>query len=192
MKYVYSLLLALMPAVCAMEETSATADEGKRKPLGERRIDVNRFAGKKVVYETCLNTDAKDGYSLQSTLEIRRNCLQRFSEQYSSDIDQLEELGLFTGNLTTYNEKAMIILNKIFGDASDKENQTNAIPVDFRRYYKDFSKDLNDLKQLIKEKENRPEQIKVLLGEIEEPYYIVVWMTNYYSKYRDTYLQHHH
>ena len=50
MKYMYSLLLGLVPAVWAMEETEIAATGEARQPLGERQIDVNRFAGRKVVY----------------------------------------------------------------------------------------------------------------------------------------------
>lgn len=188
MKYILSLLLGATSAVWGMEDTAA---EEPRKPLEERRIDVNRFAGTRVSYPTCLNTSAKDGYSLESTLSIRRNCLGGFVEKYNDEIDELYKSGLFEGKVTSYNDRVMTILNNIVGDGADKENQTNGIPIDFRRHQADFLNDLSDLKQLIKNKKSQQEQIKTLLDELEDPFYIVVWMINYYSKYQSEYLQRH-
>jgi hypothetical protein len=187
----YSLLLGLVPAVWAMEETEVAATGEARQPLGERQIDVNRFAGRKVVYESCLNIDAKDGYSLEETLKIRRNCLKGFVEEHIKDIKSLGRLGLFVGQITSYNEEAMTILRRIFSNDGDKENLPGSISSDFLRHSTDFFKDLDDLRTLIKDKDTQPTEIKNILEEMHKHFHFVNWMATYYWNHHDEYRRLH-
>jgi len=186
-KYILFLLLGTASAVWGMEDTAAET----RKPLGERQLDVNRFAGIRVSYPTCLNTSAKDGYSLESTLSIRRNCLGGFVQENIAAIKALGTLGLFMGKITSYNEEVMTILHGIFSN-DNKENLQRSIPGDFLLYPIDFFRDLDDLKILIRQKDERPEEIKNILEEMYKPFHFVNWMTTYYSNHVDTYKLHHH
>jgi len=189
MKYICCLLLGLAPAVWGMEEATIGGDA--RRPLGERRIDVNRFAELKVSYATCLNTDAIDGYPLQSTLEIRRNCLKHFVNINTDSIKELRTLGLFKGQITSYNEETMTILSHIFGSDADKENQTSAIPTDFRHHTEDFINDLNDLRTLLKNQGTQSESIQSILKEMYSNFCYVNWMVTYYLDHLTEYRRLH-
>lgn len=187
MKYIY-LLLGLVPAMWAMEETAAVET---RRPLEERQIDVNRFAGRKVVYESCLNIDAKDGYSLEETLRIRRNCLKGFVQEHINNIKTLGSLGLFMGEITSYNEEAMTVLRRIFSNDGDKENLPGSIPSDLLRHSTDFFKDLDDLRALIKDKDTQPTEIKNILEEMHKHFHFVNWMATYYWDHHNEYVTRH-
>ena len=179
MKYILSLLLGVTSAVWGMEDTA-----------GERQVDINRFAGTRVSYPTCLNTSAKDGYSLESTLSIRRNCLKFFVLDHSDEIERLSALGLFKGKVDSYNEEVMTILRGIFSN-DNKENLQRSIPGDFLLYPTDFIDDLIDLRNLIKGIETQPEPIKIILKDMRKNFIFLNWMIVYYQDHFDEYRARH-
>ena len=176
MKYILSLLLGVTSAVWGMEDTA-----------GERRVDINRFAGTRVSYPTCLNTSAKDGYSLESTLSIRRNCLNFFVKDHITEIKVLGRLGLFKGQVDSYNEEVMTILRGIFSN-DNKENLQRSIPGDFLLYPTDFIDDLIDLRNLIKGIETQPEPIKIILKDMRKNFIflngMIVYCQDHFDEYR--------
>lgn len=182
MKYILSLLLGLTPVVWGMEEAAATGEE-TRQQLVERRVGV---AGLKVSYSTCLNTNAQDGYSLSSTLEIRRNCLKHFAATHITEIEALRSLGLFKGEISSYSEEAMSILHGIFSN-DNKENLPRSIPGDFLHHPTDFINDLINLRNLIKGINTQSEQIKSILETMRADFIRLNWMIVYYQNHLDEY-----
>ncbi len=202
MKYICSLFLrltssflGLTSSVCGMEYSVVAENEtSKPLPLAERRhtkqiLDVRQNMGSS--YPTCLNVSVEDGYSLEETLKIRRSCLQYFTTCYLAEISLLKGFGLFKGELTSYNQDAMNIINRIFGNDGDKENQISIIPEHFRSHHDAFLKDLNDLKKLIQNAKIQPEPCKTILNEMRKDFLYVNWMVAYYSEHFDEYITHH-
>lgn len=179
MKYILSLLLGVTSAVWGMEDTA-----------GERQVDINRFAGTRVSYPTCLNTSAKDGYSLESTLSIRRNCLSFFVKDHITEIKVLGTLGLFKGQVESYNEEVMTILRGIFSN-DNKENLQRSIPGDFLLYPTDFFRDLEDLRVLIKGTDIQLEPVKGILQELRRDFIFVYRMIAYYNEHLGEYRARH-
>lgn len=182
MKHVFFLLfLGVAPAMWAMNTAEVEAIETSRKTLQSL---------KSASRSTCLNINAIDGYPLIETLKIRRSCLKDFASRYNSEIDALDELGLFQGQVTSYNERVMHLLHQIFDPEVNKENKHN-ISADFFFKRSNFIKDMNELKKLIKEKDNQTTQIRDILEEMQAPLYVVIWMTSYYSSHEHEYLALH-
>ena len=138
-----------------------------------------------VVYPTCLNISVEDGYSLVETLKIRCSCLQYFSTCYPSEIQALQRLGLFKGELASYNGDAMTIINSIFGNDADEKNQTSIIPKHFRKHLEPFLADLNDLKILIQNAKIQSEQCRMILNEMRKNFLYLNWMVTYYLEHFD-------
>ena len=85
----------------------------------------------------------------------------------------------------------MSILHGIFSDNADKENRPGSISGDFCRNTEEFFKDLDDLKSLIKRKEEQPEEIKKALEGMHRSFHFVNWMMAYYSNHMNEYLTLH-
>ncbi len=196
MKYITVLFLGLTSSVCGMEYSVVTENENSKSlPHAQRRhtkqiLDVRQNI--ESAYPTCLNVGVEDGYSLEETLKIRRSCLQYFTTCYPSEIILLKGLGLFKGALTSYNQDAMDIISRVFGNSEDKENQISIIPEHFRSHHDAFLKDLNALKKLIQNAKIQPEPCKTILNEMRKDFLYVNWMVAYYSEYFDKDITHRH
>lgn len=130
-----------------------------------------------VTHPTCLNPKASSGYSLEKTLELNRNCLQSFMQTFRSEIYSLYKLGLFSGSVKQYNIEVMDILHSIF--ATDSTRSDNIVH-DFNSWNKFLFADMEQLAILVREKENKEENVRELLNQIEKPLIKTRWCMNHY------------
>lgn len=117
--------------------------------------------------------------------------MKDFVQEHINDIKTLGKLGLFMGQITSYNEEVMTILRRIFSNDGDKENLPGSVPGDFLRHPTDFVKDLDDLRALIKDKDTQPTKIKNILEEMHKHFHFVNWMATYYWNHHNEYVTRH-
>lgn len=149
-------------------------------------MDKPSVAKKLIVsHPTCLCPQS-GGYSKKEMLQIRRNCLNTFMDDFWTEISTLSDAGFFEGKINKYDENIMNLLNRIV--KNEGRHNWNNITIAFEGTPQDFFRDIKDLADLIEARHTETDsEIVSLLEEMREPLIVVKWVTIYYWNNRMIY-----
>lgn len=123
-----------------------------------------------------------------SELEMARNRYTSFISKYDEELDRLDALSFFEADFADKNAEVMSILHDIFSNKMGGENW-HTISYEFKNHPIIFLKELGDLKERIKTRGLEPnEELKGLLNEMSESFFITQWMIIYYWNNKDWFL----